>query len=380
MKNIHVNLNEFRNASRVLKQTKSLLDAHLFNEVTIIAMGSDDLPEYEQIEEQIRLHRLNLVTRKLPKSFIWQFIKYAEFFLRSNYLIFKLKPSVINAHSLGALPIVLPSKLFLKSKVVYDTHELETERNGLHGIRKKISKVIEKQLIQYVDLILVVSKSISEWYSNEYDIPKPVVILNTPKLRKLKRNNYFREKLNIREDQIILLYQGGLFNGRGIELILDTFKDRLSDEVVVVFMGYGPLEREIKSATQESNNIFFYPAVSPQDVLEYTSSADIGISIIENVCLSYYYCMPNKLFEYSMAGLPVIVSNMKDMSNLVKSNNMGLILNDLTCENLNEVLDILTKSNLSELKKNAYSIAVREAWETQENKMISLYKKLLKIT
>lgn len=166
-------------------------------------------------------------------------------------------------------------------------------------------------------MILVVSESIADWYKEEYKIDRPSVVLNAPNRRKLKSNNYFCQQLDIREDQIILLYQGGLALGRGVHLILDAFKARGDDKLVVVFMGYGLLEADIIAAAKQHKNIYFFPAVSPRIVLEYTSSADLGISLIENTCLSYYYCMPNKIFEYAMAGLPVLVSNMKDMSKLV---------------------------------------------------------------
>lgn len=377
MHNVHINMNEFTNASRVLKQVKSLIKAEVFKKITIIALGSKELPKHEHIAQDIELYRINLITRNLPKSLPFQLIKYVEFLIRCLLLMRRLKPRVVNAHALGVLPICFLAKKLFGASLVYDAHELETEQVGGMNLRKRLSKKLEKKLIHKADMTLVVSESIADWYANEYNIARPPVVLNVPNTRELKINNHFREQLGIREDQIILLYQGGLMPGRGVHLILEAFKQRKDDKVVAVFMGYGSLEADIKIAAEQHSNIYFFPAVPPQVVLEYTASADFGISLIENTCLSYYYCMPNKLFEYAMAGLPVLVSNMKDMSGLVTRYAMGAVISDFSAEGINQAVDNFLEQDLARMKANAYQAACENAWEVQEQKMLAAYQQLL---
>lgn len=378
MKNLHINMNEFTNASRVLKQVDSLIKNNIFDEILILALGGDNLPDYEVISDSIQLQRITLRTRSLPKNIFFSAIKYMEFSTKALYHIYKAKPDVINAHSLQLLPIAIISKKILNSKLIYDAHELETEKNGLFGLKKTIGKIIEKNSIKHIDMVLVVSESIADWYSNEYRIKRPTVLLNAPKKRKLKHNDYFRNQLGISNDQTIFLYQGGLMRGRGIELLLDSFKSRVKSKAVIVFMGYGVLESEIKSAARDFDNIFFLPAVPPDIVLEYTASADVGISLIENICLSYYYCMPNKLFEYCMAGLPILASNMKDMSQIINENDIGIVIEELSVKGVNEAIDSFLCSNLTNMKNNAYKVALENSWEKQEIKMINAYTTLIK--
>ena len=378
MKNIHISLTEFRNESRVLKQTKSLIDNDVFSQIQILALGAEGFAENETIDEARSLNRIELKTRSWPKSLPFQILKYLEFLLKVILIIRKEKPQVINIHALSLLPIGVLSKKINNHLLVYDAHELETETNGSRGFRQKLSKWLERKLIKHADMTLVVSESIADWYANEYKMPRPPVVLNAPNKRELETNNHFREQLGIREDQVILLYQGGLMAGRGVHLILDAFKARNDDKVVVVFMGYGELEADIKNAANEYDNIYFFPAVPPNIVLEYTSSADMGISLIENTCLSYYYCMPNKLFEYSMAGLPVLVSNMKDMSELVSQNSMGAVISDFSAAGINKAIDDFLVQDLTSMKANAYRVACENAWEVQEQKMIQTYKDLLR--
>lgn len=378
MNNAHINMNEFTNASRVLKQVNSLSKNEIFEKITIIALGSDKLKDYEKISNGIELYRIRLCTRNLPKNLLFQMIKYIEFFVRSILILNKTKPKVVNAHALSVLPITLFCKFIFKSFVIYDAHELETEQVSGMSLRKKLSKWLERKIIYKTDQVFVVSESIADWYVNEYQIKRPPVILNAPNKRELKRNNHFREQLGIKADQIILLYQGGLLKGRGVHLVMDAFKARNDNKVIAVFMGYGELEEEIKNAANIHENIFFLPAVPPNVVLEYTSSADLGIHLIQNTCLNHDYCMPNKLFEYSMAGLPILVSNMKDMSDLVSSNNMGAVISDFSASGINQAIDDFLSQDLVIMKANAYSVANKNSWEVQEGKMLAAYQEMLK--
>ncbi|MEZ2774111.1 glycosyltransferase [Acinetobacter pseudolwoffii] len=378
MNNLHIIASEFKNASRVLKQTKSLVNSEVVDNVYIAALHLEGLEKEVNYGDKRELKRFSLRSRKLSKFFLVQLIKYVEFCI-SIYFHYKNKNvGMVNIHNLSMLPLGVLLKYRYNAILIYDAHELEAERNGLIGVRKKISKWIEKTLIKYVDMTIVVSESIADWYEEKYDIQRPVVVLNSPKKRVINKKNIFREELSIRDDQKILIYQGGLFHGRGINLILDAFKSRIADGIVVVFMGYGGLEKEIKDAAAQYPNIFFFPAVNPDVVLEYTSSADVGLSLIENTCLSYYYCMPNKLFEYSMVGLPVLVSNMKDMSEMVISNNMGVVVDNYTSIAINKAIDTFLNKDLDVMKENAYRAACENSWEVQEKKMLNAYHVLLK--
>jgi glycosyltransferase involved in cell wall biosynthesis len=377
MKNLHISLNEFRNQSRVLKQTQSLVDSNLVTKVFIAALYAEDTKAEEAVNDKIQIDRFNLTSRRLSKNFFVQVIKYLEYCWRIFFFYRKKDIEIVNVHTLGLLPLGVLLKFFYRAKLVYDTHELETETNGSKGFRKKIGKWLERNLIKHVDLTIVVSENIADWYANAYHINRPPVVLNAPNQRALKRNNHFREQLGIRDDQIILLYQGGLVAGRGVHLILEAFKARKDDKVVAVFMGYGPLKDEIQEITAQRNNIFFYPAVAPQIVLEYTSSADFGIHLIQNTCLNHDYCMPNKLFEYAMAGLPVLVSNMKDMSEMVEKNQMGSVISDFSAAGINLVIDDFLMQELTTMKANAYRVACENSWEVQEQKMLAAYQGML---
>lgn len=377
MNNLHICLNEFTNASRVLKQANSLVHSGVAGSIGIAALYVEGLKKKQEYAPNIICTRFELTSRGWGKGFLSQIFKYFEFCWRVYRFYKREHIKMVNIHTLGLLPFGVFLKWAFEAKLVYDTHELETERNGLRGIKKRVAKFVEKRLIKYVDITFVVSENIADWYAEEYQINRPIVVLNTPRYRDLTSTNHFREKLSISNQQVILLYQGALTNGRGIDILLEAFKGRTNNDLVIVFMGYGGLENKIKQAALENKNIYFFPAVHPDVVLEYTSSADLGVSFIENVCLSYYYCMPNKLFEYAMAGLPILVSNMKDMSELVIKNNMGEVAYDYSVQGINDSLERFLQGDLSLMKQNAYRTAKDNSWEIQEVKMLSAYSQIL---
>ncbi len=377
MNSLHISLTEFRNESRLLKEAASLVKAKVVDKVFVAALHADALAEDQVFLPQTIVRRFTLLTRRCGKTLFVQLFKYLEFCLRI-YIYYKNKKiRYVNVHTVGLLPLGVALKYLYGAHLLYEAHELETETNGATGFRKHLLKRLERWLIKRADLTIVVSESIADWYVHEYAIPRPVVVLNAPKLRERSRKNYFREELGIRDDQLILLYQGGLVDGRGISLLLDAFKARLQKNIVVVFMGFGPLEEKIQKAALQYSNIFFYPAMAPDVVLEYTASADIGVSLIENTCLSYYYCLPNKLFEYAMVGLPVLVSNMKDMAKLVGDSDMGAIVFEFTSKGIGEAVDAFLSKDLSNMSVNAYRTACMYSWEVQEAKMLEAYAKMI---
>lgn len=318
MNNLHVVLNSFLYPSRILKQVKTIAALNEIENIFVAALYEKNLECKDKITNKIFVNRFRLKTRSLDKNLFFQILKYIEFSYKIFIFYKKKKIKIINAHSLALLPICYLLKLIYGAKLVYDPHELETEKSNLRGLRKKLSKCVEYIFIKKADHIFVVGENIANWYMRNYKLIKPTVLFNVPYASNVNNNNYFRKKFNLNNDQIIFLYQGGLAYSRGVGLLLDAFKQRKDKKVVIIFMGYGELEEKILFSSRLYNNIFFHKAVSPSILLDYTSSANIGISLIQNTCLNHYYCMPNKLFEYIMAGLPVIVSDMMEMGMFVK--------------------------------------------------------------
>lgn len=326
----HVSLTSCINESRVFKESASLIKARVVDRVYIAALKSEGTDEHLRLDERCSLWRIPLLTRSWPSFLLAQVFKYFEFNVKVLSYAKSVFTSIITIHSLSLLPLGVIAKWLLKTRLVYDCHELETETFDLSVLRKILAKIVETVLIRQADLVLVVSPSINDWYRRTYGIDNVYTVMNCPMLRPPTPSNRLREALQIAADKKIVLYQGGIVLGRGVEKLLKSFAAKDDGVHVLVLMGYGELTPLAKSFAEKYANIFVHPAVSPEVVLEYTASADVGVAYIDNPSLNDRYCLPNKLFEYIMAGLPVLVNDAPEMKRLVKERGIGVVLSQLS--------------------------------------------------
>jgi glycosyltransferase involved in cell wall biosynthesis len=373
--NLHISLTPFRNESRVLKETESLMRRNIAKIVYITALFEAGLAEHEDLDERRSVWRVKLKTRSWSKKFFVQLVKYFEFCWRVNEFAVQRKVRLINVHTLSLLPLGIWLKFRLGGKLVYDAHELETEAEGIVGFRKTVSKIVERLGIKFVDLTVVVSSQIESWYRSKYGVENIVSVLNCPAQKLLAKNSLLGDEFNVQATTKIALYQGGLVAGRGVELLLDAFESMQNNRYALVFMGYGELEESIKQSMIRCKNIHLKSAVPPAAVLDYTASADFGISIIEDSCLSYRYCLPNKLFEYIMARVPVVVSDLPEMRRVVDDFSIGVVLRDWSVESLLRALRDLEEMNSIELSRSLNRAAEYFSWENQEIILAQAYKK-----
>lgn len=371
---LNIVLNNFTNDSRVLKTCKSL-NLHGYD-VDILALHEDGLAETEFFHD-LKVTRLKLLTKNLPKFKPLQLIKYFEFVLRA-LIRYQNRYDVVHCNDLDTLPIGYLIKKLSKRpvKIVYDCHEYETERDGMSKTSKKILKFFERRLIKQVDQVFCVSNEIANCYVTDYGIEKPDLVLNCPNLSEQPKQDLFRKVFNIRADQRVFLYQGSLKSGRGIELLVEAFSHLEQDSSVLVCMGFGPLEKLVKEKSKAHSTIFFHPAVDQKVLLDFTSSADYGISFIEDSCLNYRYCLPNKVFEYLMAGLPVLTSNLYEMKRLVESEGVGIFAADNSIEGFKKAVKASLSQDYNSIQNNVYKTRKKFCWEEQEKVLLEAYESL----
>lgn len=377
MNNLHLNLNDFRNASRVLKEAETISRFSTINHVFIAALCGQNTKKFEKVNSKITINRFELKSRNLGKNFFFQCVKYFEFSLRIILYYLHKDVKVINVHSVKLLPLGYLLKSMYHAKYIYDAHELETETHGLTGLRKKLLKLIERILIKKADQVFVVSESIADWYQSEYGIKRPTVLLNAPRYTASSYGNYFRNKFAVRNDQKIVLYQGNLKPNRGIEELIAAFIDRENKSPVLVFMGDGTLKEWILNVSARCPNIFLHDAVPPENLLNYSASADLGIHLIPNTCLNHNFCMPNKLFEYLMAGLPVLVSDVKEMRKFVEKYQVGISLDAYGAGAINAAIDRILTIHHNRFARNTVIASLENSWEAQEKKMLTEYMRVL---
>jgi len=365
--------NSFINDSRVLKESRSL--ANYGYQVHVLAHLDKNLVSFEK-KDDFCIRRFSYLDRSVTRCKIVKLKAYLEY--AKECINYCKDFDIVHCNDLNTLPIgFIVKKFFNKNvKIVYDAHEYETEVNGLKGLQKTVTQKLEKYLIKYADKVITVSDAIANEYVKNYNIKKPALVLNTPPYTEMEKRDIFRGALNIPKDKTIFLYQGGLSKGRGIEILLEAFQNISDKRSVIVFMGYGPLQNLVEKSAEEYDNIYFHKAVEPGVLLEYTSSADFGILFYENSCLNHYYCSPNKMFEYIMAEIPVIVSNLYEMKRLVQENKIGIVAKDNTSKGLQKAIEEALLLDQNKLRKNIQKVKKLYNWEKQEKVLVDVYKSL----
>jgi|TARA_B100000123_G_scaffold74974_1_gene53870 glycosyltransferase involved in cell wall biosynthesis len=378
LKVLHLTHTDINKDPRIIKSIKAI---DKLSWIEVYGIGIQDSSHYSRRFETKDSIDINSITLKLfskKLTFLPNILRHLftllEFLLRSFFIINKFKPSVIHCHDTLALPIAILFKVFhSKLKLIYDAHELGSNRNGIDNFFSKIVYFFEKITWRFIDHFISVSPSIIKWYEEEYGRKKNTLILNSPEIetKKTKNSNGFRKKFLINDDEKLFIYVGEINKGRGITNLLEIFKDLKSR---ILFLGYGPLVNKVKDFEKNYSNIHYHEAVEPDSLISLIQEADVGLCLVERVSLSDYFCLPNKLFEYAFAGLPVIASDFPDIKFLVEKYDLGFCCDSGSIKDVKK--NIERYESIIKISKNDVSKLHDLSWQKQELNLINVYRRL----
>jgi glycosyltransferase involved in cell wall biosynthesis len=372
-------LNNFTHDARVHKEAKSL--ASVGHDVTVVALYEEGLQERES-QSGYKIIRIVLKAKIWRSGTIVSLLKYLEYTFKLYLLLLDAHTDVIHAHNANTLLAAWLVSRLLKTKLVYDAHEFETGRHfgdsNLSRIIQHFWSVPEKLIISKTDAVITVNQSIGIELVRIYDISMPIIVMNTPNYKQVEKTDLLREKLNIPSNKKIVLYQGRIVSGRGIELVLLAIQ-RL-DNVVAVLLGDGPLLDKLREDIDTGRiERVYLPGRVPLELLgSYTISADLGVVFIEDICLNHHYALPNKLFEYIHAGLPVIASDLPEITRIVHQYQIGEVISTSDPSELAEVISgiINDPKRYSEYVANTKRASKDFVWRHEGSKILQLYQDL----
>ncbi len=305
---------------------------------------------------------------------------YACFNLRLFLYLLINKTDMLLSNDLDTL---LPNYIISRLKripLVYDSHEYFTEVPELVNRQgtKKIWLLIENYILPKLNYACTVSQSIADAYFEKYNIDMKV-IRNLPVLAEPTKKKIIISGLN---GEKVILYQGTLNPGRGIETAIEAM--RYIPDAKFVIVGEGPERNKLEKLSYKlklTDKVLFMGRYLPSDLKSITSQADVGISLEENIGLSYKYSLPNKLFDYIHANVPVLVSPLIEMKGIVEEYGIGEVLEKHSPEYLAEkIKDMLAdKEKILEWKKNLLMASRDLCWENEEQVLFKLFKQIKKI-
>jgi glycosyltransferase involved in cell wall biosynthesis len=372
---LHLVLGSTQYDSRILKETAAIDRAGMFDRVLVLGL-TDEMHGVERREGGRTTREFSLRTRGLPRNLAGQSIKFAEWRSRILRACRGLPIGVVHCHDLLPLPVAVRIKRDTGAKLIYDAHELETERAGLRGLRRRLAQRTERRMMRHVDAIVTVSPSIVDWYRNRHPGVEVVLVRNVPERVPVNETaEPLRDRLGVPDDAALFISIGGFSRGRGIERALCAFADD-SVRHHVVFMGFGPLAGEIDAAAAGCARIHRIPPVSPDEVVWFAAGADVGLSLTEDSCLNHRFCLPNKVFESLVAGVPVLCSDLPDQANLIRGYGAGWTVG----ASIEALVRRLTEISIDDARRIRSDLRDRVAelgWDREAERLVDLYRRLL---
>lgn len=295
---------------------------------------------------------------------------YAEFNVRLFfYLIMNKELDLIVANDLDTLPAAYLVAKIRKKKLLFDAHELFSEVPELvnRPLVKWFWKKTEDFILPRITQSMTVCQSIADYYHSKYNIEMKVV-RNVPTFRNTIRTN----KL-VFPNKKIILYQGALNVGRGLEWVLNAMP--LIDNAMLVIIGNGDIRKELEAQTTKlkiEDRVQFIGVVSSDMLHEYTASADIGLCLLEEMGLNYYYALPNRIFDYIQAGVPVLATRFPEIAKVVDTYKTGVLIDHYEPVYLTETINNMLSNPFE--TTHFEEVAKELCWENEEKVLISLIK------
>jgi glycosyltransferase involved in cell wall biosynthesis len=360
-------ITELRNDARTLNLARTLVKHG--KKVCILATGKpEDVVDF--FGEDITLFYIS--ANESPRA--WKRI--LDFNLKALKYRYKAEANTYWAMDLYSLYVAKELSKLYSGRLIYDSREIYSALGTLYknNIKQAIQTKIEKRLVRYVDNIIVSGRLDAEYLDKHFKEPVSYdVIMNLPPMRTAMQSNMLRKQFGIAEDKKIILYQGMLMKGRGIIPLINALPH--IPNAVLCLLGEGDYNEVI---TAEANRlgvvdrVIFCGKVDYDKLHELTSSADIGAVLIEPVSLSYKLALPNKLFEYCMAGLPVLASNLPAMAEIFREFKVGRIIEpNASPEDIAYALNDLTDNKFS-YSEMAFTAAKKYNYGNQTDTILKL--------
>lgn len=417
--------NHFTNDARVMRECLTLSENGY--DVNLIAIANKKIPEavpYEEINENFKVHRVPMYPGALEyyfkrkkrvtavtagitavmSPFLFKYSRKSLLIflsglittgvilknnklrqntvklLRSLKMIGKglrQKADIYHSNDLNTLAQGVICTILHDSKLVYDSHEVQTDRTGYNP---KTIKIVEKSLIKFVDKTIVENKTRAKKHKELYGY-LPKTLHNYSELYDIEKISDIDlyEVLNINRSKKILLYQGGVQYGRGLDLLIHAM-DNIENGVLVI-IGDGKLKKELIEKTIKmklEDKVKFLPKVPLEQLPSYTKQAYLGYQVLQNTSYNHYSASSNKLFEYIMAEVPVISCDFPEIKRVVEEENIGIAVEADSAASIAAATQrLIDNPDLrNELSRNCKSAKFKYNWENEKEELLNIYNEL----
>lgn len=293
---------------------------------------------------------------------------YAEYNIRLFFLLLFSRTQLLLSNDTDTLLANFLVSKIRNIKLVFDAHELfpETPELADRPRIKKIWETLENLIFPHLKHCYTVCNSIALHYNSKYNIPMKVV-RNVPYLTKLNQET----NPSLFPGKKIILYQGALNTGRGLEWVINAMPH--INNAVLLIIGDGDIANELKQQVRQLNletKVIFTGRIEGNKLYNYTNTADLGLCLLENKGLSYYYSLPNRIFDYIHSGIPVLATRFPEIENIVEKYNTGILIDHYEPMFLANIINTQLENVID--KDYFRTLASTFCWEKEEKILLSI--------
>jgi glycosyltransferase involved in cell wall biosynthesis len=365
-----------KNKKIIVSVTNDLVSDNRVHKVctSLQKMGFDILLVGRKLPTSPDIARRNYQTKRFSLLFKTGALFYAEYNFRLFIFLLFAKFDVVLANDLDSLTANFLVSKIRNKPLVYDSHEYFTEVPELIS-RPKVQRVwegLERKMVPKIKYAYTVCNSIANIYEEKYGTPFKVVrnIPNAIKSPIAKNENSTK----------IILYQGALNIGRGLKQVILSMK--FIDDAKLIIAGDGDIKLQLENLVEKENlqnKVEFTGRLPIEELVKLTPQSDLGLSIEEDLGLNYRFALPNKLFDYIQAQVPVLVTNLPEMAEIVKQYKIGEITKTLEpkllADKINDALFNIGKRDI--WQKNLKVTANELTWEKEEKVLVEIYSQFI---
>lgn len=336
-------------------------------EVILVGRKKRDSPPLP--EREYHCKRMKLLFEQGPQFYFF-------FNLRLFFMLLFKKADLLFANDLDTL---WPNFVVANLKgipLIYDSHEIFCEVPELQSSRakKRIWEKIESGIVPQLTYCLTVNQSIATYFTKKYNVLFQFV-RNIPDYSKIEVSKS-RPDLNLPIDKKILILQGAGINvHRGAEELVESF-NYLTDDYLLLIIGSGDVIRQLKADVLKFNlkdKVKFIDKIPAVELRHYTKNADLGVTIDKDTNLNYHFSLPNKVFDYLHAGIPILATRLPEIENIVKTYHVGTFIENHEPKHIADTIKaFLNSESYLECKKNVITAAKENNWQTERQKLIQL--------
>jgi len=310
-------------------------------------------------------------------------LRFLEFYLKAILLVLRIDADLYQAEDLFSLPVAWFGARLHRGKISYDCRELYFALGSLIG--RKMTQAfwsrVERLWIRCADLVMITARNQQEVLVERYGIDPPIVVRNHPPLGlKPGKSADLREKFSIPDDTPILLYQGMFHPGRGIFLPLEIV--RRIPGCAVVYLAYGEMRGEVERKIEAyglRGRVFIDGPLPYAELMRYTSGADIGLALQERFGENHLRARPNKIFEYIMAGIPVVASDFPPLRKAIVEHDVGVVVDVDNIDDIAGKIEHLLndRATRDRMAANCRAASAIFNWEMDEKILLPAISRLL---